>query len=289
MEKNETKNISVKTYAEDAAKAIESAEGGIIKKMIHEEEEKEEQKKNLSPESKKNKLFMFASVVLIVLAFFAIVFIIVFRQKIFTVSVAPQFTPIIFTDQNQFLEIGGLAKDKIIQTVLNEINATKVKAGGVEGIYLTENKKVVGFRKFIAFIEGNLVPEQITFIDDNFLLGIVNNKTTADGGASKDLFILLKMRSMTDIFDGMRAWENKMFYDLHGFWGIDFAPDISYLLTKNFEDGIVENKNARILFNQDGTIALMYVFADDTSVIIADTEEAVHEIMLRLASSQIEK
>jgi len=276
------KNKNVQTYAEDMAKVIESGEGGIIKKIIHEQEEMEKQKKNLSPESKKNKLFMFVSVALIILAFFAIVFIIVFRQKIFTVSVAPQFTSIIFTDQSKFLEVGGLNKDKIIQTILNEINTAKIKAGGIEGIYLTNNKNPVLLREFVKLIGGSFIPGQTIFVSDNFLLGVANNKM-------KDLFILLKTRSFADIFDGMKAWENKMFYDLHGFFGIGITSETNYLLTKNFEDGIVENKNARILYDNEGKIILMYVFADDTSVVITDTQETVHEIMLRLASGQIKK
>ena len=276
------KNKNVKTYAEDMAKVIESGERGIIKKIIHEQEEPEAEKKNLSPESKKNKLFMLVSVALVVLAFLTIISIIVFRQKIFTVAVAPQFVPIIFTDQNKFLEIGGLNKDKIIQTVLNEMNTAKVKVGGIEGIYFTNDKNPVLLREFVKLIGGSFVPGQTIFVSDNYLLGVVNNK-------AKDLFILLKVRSFADIFDGMKAWENKMFYDLHGFFGIGITSETNYLLTKNFEDGIVENKNARILYDNEGKIILMYVFADDTSVVITDTQETVHEIMLRLASGQIKK
>ena len=282
MKENNIKSKNVKTYAEDMAKTIKSGEGGIIKKIIHEQEEQEAEKKNLSPESKKNKLFMLVSVALIVLAFLTIVSIVVFRQKIFTVAVAPQFVPIIFTDQNKFLEIGGLNKDKIIQTVLNEMNTAKIKVGGIEGIYLANDKNPVLLREFVKLIGGSFVPGQTIFVSDNFLLGVVNNK-------AKDLFILLKVRSFADIFDGMKAWENKMFYDLHGFFDINITSDTNYLLTKNFEDGIVENKNARILYDKDNKIVLMYVFADENSVIITNTSEAVREIMLRLVSSQIKK
>jgi len=285
---NQVKNKSVKTYAEDVAKAIESGEGGVIKEIIHSQEQQEAQKENLSPESKKNKLFMFVSITFIFLSLIVLMVWAVFREQISTVSVVPQFTPIIFTDQNQFLEIGGLSKDKIAQTVLNEVNNTKVKIGGIEGIYLTENKNVVQFRKFISLIKGNISLDKFTFLDDNFLLGVVNKEEDATS-SEKDLFILLKIRSIADIFDGMRSWESKMFYDLHGFVGVDINTDTNYLLTKDFEDGIVENKNARILRDKDGKIVFMYVFADETSLIITNTSLATHEIMLRLAGNQIKK
>ena len=286
---NQIKNKKIQTYAEDVAKAIESGQGGVIKEIIQSQEEQEAQKENLSPESKKNKLFMFISITLIFLAIIVLIVYATFKEQISTVSVKPQFTPIIFTDQNVFLEIGGLTKDKISQTILNEVNNTKVKTGGVEGIYLTENKNIVQFRKLTSLIQGNLSLDKVTFLDDNFLLGVVNSDAKPASSVGRDLFILLKMRSIADIFDGIRSWESKMFYDLHGFFGVGINADTSYLLTKDFEDGIVENKNARILKDKDGKIVFMYVFADETSLIITNTNIATYEIMLRLAGSQIKK
>lgn len=289
MEEKKSKNINVKTYAEDMAKVLESNEEGIVKRIIHEQEEQEEQKKNLSPESKKNKFFMFISVVLVVLAFFAIFFVVVFREQIFTVDIAPQFSPIIFTDQSSILEIGGLNKDKIAQIVSNEVNNTKAKIGGVEGIYLTNNKNPVFLREFITLINGSFVPGQDVFVSDNFLLGAFNSGLKSTSPTAGDLFILLKVRSFADVFQNIHDWENKMFYDLHGFFNVNINSDTNYLLTKDFEDGIVENKNARILHDKDGKIVLMYVFVDENSVVITNTEQATHEIILRLASSQIKK
>lgn len=282
MEEIKPKNTNIKTYAEDMAKVIESGKGGVIKKLIHEQEEEEAQKKNLSPESQKNKLFMFISVALIFLSVLVLIIWAVFKEKISTVSVEPQFIPIIFTDQSKFLEIGGLSKDKISQTVLNEVNAANIKIGGVEGIYLTNNKKPVLLREFISLIKSSFVPGQNVFVSDNFLFGVVKNDT-------QDLFILLKVRSFVDVFESIKAWENKIFYDLHGFFAVEINADTNYLLTKDFEDGIVENKNARILYDKDGKIVLMYVFADENSVIITNSLPVVHEVKPRLAGSQIKK
>lgn len=163
----------------------------------------------------------------------------------------------------------------------------------MEGIYLTEDKTILGLRKFIALTRGNFIPGDNTlFVNDNFLLGIVNDQdksAVAPAMVGKDFFILLKVRSTADIFDALRAWENKMFFDLHGFFGVDISSETNYLLTKNFEDGVVENKNARILYDTDGKIVMMYVFANDNSVVITNTEGAAGEIMLRLGSSQIKK
>ncbi|KKQ87440.1 MAG: hypothetical protein UT09_C0016G0008 [Parcubacteria group bacterium GW2011_GWF2_38_8] len=281
MEKdNKLKSKNVQTYTEDMVKAIESDKGGLIKKIIHEEEEHEAEKKNLSPRSKRNKLFMSISIILVFFALVVLVFLEFFRENINIVSVAPQFVPIIFNDQTVFKAVDELSKDEITQTILNEVNSTEVKIGGVEGIYLTENKKVVGFRKFIALLKSNLVLDQADFVSDAFLIGTVNKET-------KDFFILFQARSFTDVFPIMRVWESKMLSDLHGFFGVGISSETNYLFTEDFENGIVENKNARILYDHDGEIVLMYIFADDNSIIVANSEPAAREVILRLASSHI--
>ncbi|MCX6751344.1 MAG: hypothetical protein NT161_01070 [Candidatus Nomurabacteria bacterium] len=289
MDENKLKNKNVETYTADMVKAIESDKGGLIKKIIHEEEEHEAEKVNLSPGSKKNRTFMFIGMVLVFLALVVLVFLAFFNNKINTVPVVPQASSIIFTDQTDFTPIDGLTKEKIAETISNEANNTKVKIGGVGGIYLTENKKVVGFSRFSTLIKNSLTASQIGLINDNFLLGTFKSGLSSISPNIGDLFILLKVKSFSDIFPVMQSWESKMLYDLHGFFGVKLSPETNYLFTKNFEDGIVANKNARILKDNDGQIILMYVFADDNSIILTKSENAVSELILRLNSSQIKK
>jgi len=286
MEKDKKiKSAIVETYAEDMAKVIENDTEGLVKKIIHGEEKHEAEKENQSPESKKNKLFMFVSFLLIFLAL-AILSFFLFRKTPNTVPVESQFVPIVFNDQMVNVEVLDFSKDQIIQAVLDQINATRTTSGELEGIYPTENKQIIGLRKFFALIKSNFVPgDNPTFVNDNFLMGIVNGEMNSVGVTDKGFFILLKVRSAADIFDALRAWEPKMLSDLHGLLGINLGSNTNYLFSKDFEDGIVENKNARILYDKDSKIVLMYVFADDNSVIITDSQNAVHEIILRLASA----
>jgi len=281
-------NKIVQTYAEDMANVLENDTEGLVKKIIHGEEKHEQEKKNLSPRSKKNRFFMFISIlfVMLALAIFSFFF---FRKNANIVSVEKQFTPIIFNDQSAYLEVSGLNKDEIGQTVLNEINTSKVKNGGLEGIYPTVNQQIVGLREFISLIKSNFTPSNdLSLVSDNFLMGVVKNPDTQTNTGT-GFFILLKVRSIADIFDSMRLWENNLLTDLHGFLGVNISSDTNYLFTKNFIDGIVENKNARVLYDNSGNIVLMYIFADDNSVIITDSSNAAHEILLRLASSQVQQ
>lgn len=241
---------------------------------------------------------MLMSILLLFLSFCIIVFLIFFNKDV-SIPITPQFSPIIFTDQTDFSAIDGLTKDNVEKNISNQIDNTKVKIGGIDGIYLTENNKTLSFRDFINFIKASFPTDKISLVNDNFLIGITNLplKTnsvvqSADTQAiqsKKGLFILIKVRSFSDIFSPMRVWENKMLYDLHGFFNVEITPSTNYLFTKNFEDKIIENKNARILYDNNDKIVLMYVFVDDTSIVITDSIDTTNEVMLRLASSQIKK
>lgn len=285
---NSLKSKVVQTYAEDMARALEDDKSGVIKKIIHGEEEHEKEKRNLSPESKRNRSFLLVGLVCIALGLTTLFYLLQGKDvpTVPAVEAEKKYTAPIFLDQNVSLEVKDLKKDPLAEAVASAVRNTKVKQGGVEGIYLAEDKKIIGLGRFLALIKSGFAPDsgaaKVSFVQDDFLMGVVKKE-------KGDFFILLKVRSTADVFDSLRAWEGKMFSDLHGFFGISISSQNKYLLTKEFEDAIVGNENARILYYDEGQIALMYIFADDNSVIITSTENAAEEIMSRLASSRVRK
>lgn len=286
---NKLKAKNVKTYTNEMVKALEGEKGGLIKKIIHEEEEHQNEQKKLSPKSKENKIFMLISTIFILLALALLFFLTFFNQKINIVSVAPQFTSMIFVDQTDFVPVDGLLKENIIETISNQINNTKVKIGGIDGVYLTEKNKIIGFDRFNFLLKTSLLPEQINLFNNIFLLGAFKNGLSSISPNIGDPFVLLKIKSFSDIFPVMHSWESKMLYDLNGIFEVKITPETNYLFTKDFEDGIIANKNARILRDDNGKIILMYVFINDTSLIITNSEGATSEVVLRINSSQIKK
>lgn len=282
----------VETFTDDMVQVIEDSQGGLIKKIIQEQEKHEIEKKNYSPESKRNKAFMLVSSILILLTLGLLAFLYTRKgnEPVPLSNAQLQINSIIYTDKVKLETLDQLTKEQIADKFLEETNIAEIKGGEIEGIYGTENGKVVGLRRFTALIKGNFIPGDSSLVSDNFLMGTVSrDERPAAIGQGGDFFILLQVRSFIDAFTPMRVWENKMFSDLHIFFGLDLNATSSYLLTKNFEDGFIENKNARILYDAEGNFAMMYVFADEHSVVIAKSPNAVHEVMLRLASSRIKK
>lgn len=274
----------VHTYAEDMASAVENIHGGEIKKLIERDEKFHDEEENVSPESKKNKFLMILSGILVLAAIIIIYLVIQLNKKTNTVIPTPiqQSQSIIFIDKSQSISIDKLTKEEIITTIKKEVSTTDVKGGGIEAIYLTENNKTIGFNRFIELLGINVPAEVSGYTDDNFLIGVHN-------GSIKSFFMLLKVRSFIDIFPGFKIWENKMFIDLHSLFGSEINADTKDLLTKDFADSIVGNKNARTLYDKNNKAVLEYVYANETSVVVISNDETATEIMNRLSAGTVKK
>ena len=274
----------LETYAEDMARAIAgNTEEGLIKKIIHEEEEKESLKKGSSPVARRNRFFLYLGGSLMAAAALVIVLLPALRTRISTLPVPEAAAPLIFLDQSSLLDVASLRKEEIAAEVVAKAEATEVKRDGIEGIYLSAGERVLTLREFLGVLEASLIPDNT--LRDEFLIGVWNS---ADPG-EKNLFFLFKYSSFESAFPVLRAWEPKMFSDLHGFFGLPINAETNYLLTKDFKDGIIQNKNARVLYGQDGLPALFYVFADDNSVIIADSPAAAGKVLERLRAGKVKK
>jgi hypothetical protein len=285
---NKKKNVVVETFAQDMAEVLKDDREGLVKKIIHGVEEEEAAKRNASPVSKQNKRFLATSVAFLVIGFGLLTYF-ALNQEVKTVPVEDQFIPFIFNDKISYVEVGGFKKDEIAHTVRNTINNTAVKPRGVEGVYPIVNSNFVNMREFFSLFKSTFAPpKEEIIVSDRFMMGIVNvGEAEASGETRPGFFMILKARSVPDIFPAMRAWEPEMFFDLHGFLGYKLSSDTAYLLNKDFTDGLVENKNARFLYDKDDNVVLMYIYADDTSVVITDSEEAVDELVLRLSSGEV--
>lgn len=469
---NKTPNKTIHTLAEDMSLAIQNNKDGFVKKIIHEQEDKENEKKIIAVYSRRNKIYLVLALIFLIIGG-GVVGYVFLKEDINSFFVKSKFTPLIFHESSQVIDITGKNKDNIVTAVRSIVLEGERDINVVEGLYFLDNKKTVGFNKFLSLIQSNFIGTSDLF-NENFLFGVIKHGNTVsdtentetveseeDPNAEKkllddyitlsttsffktgttefvdieaknkakeligyfldtvsfdtskiqiigtysterpwdknqeiaearrkiglsilnevlkekytdeqitkisiestakgvsisdiyteeeissmtevsknekidsnqgitylavakvkpvesevvpvetkpaeptapkevnsvypkgtDLFILLKVNSFADVFTQMRAWENKMFTDLHGFFGVDIFADTSYLLTKNFVDGVVQNKNARILYDDTGKIVFMYVYVDESSVVITNTEATTREVILRVNSSRVKR
>ncbi|MBP7006706.1 MAG: hypothetical protein KBC44_02230 [Candidatus Pacebacteria bacterium] len=278
---DKTKNKAIETYAEDLEGALDSNEEGLVRKLIHEQEELDSETRKNSPEAKQNRTFLILGLSLLAFGIAAMVFFFTQREKASVVEISPQYKPIIFIEKTEFKDVTGLSKEDVAKTIYSRSNITDVKTGSIEGLYLTENKQIIGLRRVLNLLGSGFYPED-AYVNNNFLMGTMY-------GEDNDFFAILEVSAFVDIFDSVRIWEKTMFKDLHGTLGVVVNAENNYLLNKSFDDGVLENKNSRILHDNEGNIVLMYIFAKDNYVVITEGEKTAQELILRLSSAKVEK
>jgi hypothetical protein len=460
-------NKALHTLADDMALALTKNEGGIVKKIIEEEEKKEEEKKKRELYKMRNRVYIVLAILFLIAAGVT-VSIVFFKENPISFFIQKRFTPIIFHEGTEIIDISNNDKEEISDKINEIILKSNLGKGEILGIYLRDNNKTITFDNFLQKLESPFIYPTGTF-EPNFLLGaikrevktnieenkeeqnqdktpkkilenfvtfsskdfFVNQKVdflsedaknkmieligyfleivnlnddkiqvlgiyptenknansekeaslykdfgisflteilkskykeeelknlTLESGikgiglsdlyleselalmnesdkatlislnsglqllripkalidlkedtASEpvkvditkpissiykegtDIFILLNIPEGKDVFTAMKTWENKMFSDLHEVFGIPLSLDTGYLLTKNFEDSIIQNKNARILRDGSGKVVLMYVYIDNNTLVITNTEEGAKEIIFRVNSSKVKK
>lgn len=278
---NNPKTKVVHTLSDDMTDVLGENQGGVVRQIIKEQEEREAYAERMSPGSEQNRVFVIMSALLLLFSLAGLLYI-VFTRQASTVSVDKQFRPVIYVDRTGFVPTDGKKKQEILSSLTNALNSSAVRRGSVEGYFLTRGEHVLGFGEFADALLENLPGGALKYIDDEFLVGQLRM-------GDPEPFVLLGVRSFQDIFPIMRDWEQKMFLDFHDMFGIEVGPSTSYLINKDFEDGISSNKNARILYASDGSIALMYVFADEEHVVITQSHEATTEVIRRLSGAAVRK
>lgn len=486
-EKLNNSNKNIETYKDDVLSLLETNQNGVIKELIKQGEEDEDSIIKHSPESTKNKVFLFLGILFFLFTIGIVSYLFLFKKEN-SVSVKPQFVPLLFLNQNDFLEINEKNINKIAEEIFKKTNEIKFKDGETAGIYLIENNKQLEFKDFIFKVKADPSSLNTEIFDERFLFGVLNtnglikskeeileeelsiikpieipkekeeikeeekpvtlnnqsffktgtiefidqdaknkakqvildflkdidletfkikvvgtysverpwikNEQIAedrmklgvsilkevlfekyskeeiekvlvessykgvsiedlyskeeidamnkkellkaidltqgvqyfalakikktipikkDGDLSKTetekiqdqktqniipfsslkndrgVFILIKPKSFDESLPVMKSWERKMFLDFHEFFGISITKENSYFETKSFEDDLVFNKNARILYDDKGRIIIMYVFADDNSIIITRSRSVAKEIILRLIAEKNKK
>jgi len=146
----------------------------------------------------------------------------------------------------------------------------------------------------LIFINKDIdtVPTKLELVD---LLSII--KTTAGGslirsltneyliGTYQDntqipsLFFMFETKNYNQAYPGMLDWEKTMINDLSPFFGIDILSSNKVILDAQFKDLIIANKDARVLYDQNGKGVLYYVFASKDKFIITDNINTIKKII----------
>lgn len=102
-------------------------------------------------------------------------------------------------------------------------------------------------------------------------------------------FFIVQIDSFDKAFEGMLAWEKNMYTDIKPFWKGNSTNNESEIITQpleNFDDLILQNKDTRVLKNNQGETLIIYSFIDQKTLFIVDSEITFKEVLNRFTTSK---
>lgn len=157
-----------------------------------------------------------------------------------------------------------------LTTLKNEIVNSSHTSVQLYPIVMSDSvSHVATAEELFTFLETRLSEETIRTLEPAFMIGgvTVNEKTP---------FIVIRSYNFDALFAGLLSWEKYMFADLTPLF-VSTSP-IGHTF---FRDTIVNNKPARVLYDDTGKDVLMYSFINQDTVVITTGREALTKVLER--------
>lgn len=271
----------IRTYSTDLAHAVRKDEMSVIKAAMNEERRRKEDEMAKSATSPKNRLYIVISILLVLgtISAIAIASYIKLNRTPDIIPSQAEIPSIIPAQTTTSIEIGGMSNDKIVELVRTTLNNVAGAEKEVVNIYMTDatsgKKEIITSQTFFPGIKSQIPSALLGSLNKNFMLGIY----TLD--AIQHPFLVLQTTDFQTAFTNMADWERQIYSDLYLPFNLPNNDD--YFTTK-FTDLIVENRDTRVIVNEEGTVILIYGFVDEKSFIVTDSLGSYKEILHRIQS-----
>lgn len=283
---NEIKAIH--TYQSDMAETVRENEASVIKIALAEQKKKYQddvfRKAKGSPF--KRFAFFFFGIIFIVGGVVGVYFVVKYNQSKQTVEIAKSTIPQFFS-YNQSEEI-DTTNDIGAEGFITKIQSEKESISGENIIKLIIPTKIVNEIKenisaydFLSFINTNAPSALKRSLYDEYMFGV--HKINSKG----NIFMVLKTSDYNIAYAGMLNWEKTLLDDLHLLINVSTSGENEYLKTTTWRDIVVNNKDVRVISDNEGNGLLYYMFIDREYFLITDSIDTIKEINSRFMIKNI--
>lgn len=282
---NNGNNIkTVRTYLSDMAETVRANEISVIKVALAEQNKNERENIYRQIEGTNTKKFWWfvGGIIFIVGAIVGSYFIFNQKEKNEIPVQIEKDTTIISYDEMSSIEGTDDLTEKI-NKVKKEIGDTN-KTGSIKFISLTRdvngvNEKII-LKDFFTLLGFRAPSSFIRSLSDKYMIGTY----TTD---RPHLFIIFQIKDYEYAYAGMLDWEKTLASDVVSLFELDTKETKLQLEEKKWKDLIINNKDSRILKNENNKIILYYLFNNKNNLIITDSEDTLKEIITKLIIKNI--
>jgi len=284
---------TIRTYLSDMADTVRANEASVIKVALAEQKRHERDMiyKKMEGTPFKKFLWVLGGIILIAGAIYGTIFISKEKEKkdilsqVVIEKALVSYDKILSIDINEtddLIEKINTAKNELMslekQNLLGFISITK---------QIAEKKEKVGVAEFFSKMNFRAPSSLVRSLSDSYMVGVYNKDETPPNSGDTGLFIILQPKDYTYVYAGMLEWEELMASDMFDLFSLNTTESKIQISEKQFKDILINNKDVRVLYNEEKVPILYYVFSDKNNLIITDNENTLREIISRLIIKNI--
>lgn len=280
---------NIHTYVSDMADAVRQNEASVIKIALAEKEKKEQEEiyKQTETTSSSKFLYIVGGVILIFVACLFVYFVINKKEKeSLELPTTNKIETIISYDDSVTIDTSNFISKKEITDSLtietSKINNLKIIK------YISLKKKnnnvyePISSSDLISILKLNIPSPLKRSMNEDYMVGTYFNKSSN----INNLFIIFSIKDYNLAYASMLEWEKLILEDTFDIFNIKLSEN-EYLLEKSWEDIVINNKDARVLYNRNGEGVLYYIFIDKNNLLLTKDKDAIKEINARLITKTI--
>lgn len=269
----------LRTYSSDMAEMIRNNEMSVIKIALAEKEKRDKESINKEYQGTTNKkiFFVIGGLILIASAI-VVVYFFIQKQKNAIPFVNVVKNPETFLSYDLYKNIRSediINKDDLLKIIPEDLEKTQ---GKLIGLFLTKNEEeLITTKEFFKILNINIPQALINSMSDKFLFGKYINKNYTNEKGESNNFLVFQTNDYNQAYASLLDWEDTMYEDLK-----EIFYQTNNTTSSNWKDLIVNNKDTRVLYNQNGEIILYYAFVNKKTFVITNNIETIKEVITRL-------
>jgi hypothetical protein len=275
----------LRTYTSDMADAVRENEVSVIKIALAEKEKRDREAiyKEAEGTGTSKILWVVGGIILIVGGIVGYYFLI--QNKKTNVVQPPTTTNVdtfILYDSQSKIDVTSATNATDLIAKINQSSQTNLS--GIEALFLVKNINGVSTdlaaKDFLSIINSTAPGALTRSLFDKYLLGkFVDPKTL---NINSNMFLIFQTSNYSLTYASMLDWEKTMLRDLFVIFNINITDTNSPLFGKQWKDIVVNNRDARVLYGENGETILYYVFVNNSDIIIANNIDTLKEVISRI-------
>jgi len=274
---------NLRTYSSDMVEAVRTNEMSVIKIALAEKNRQEQEAVYKKAEGTKTSKVLFAigGLILIGLAVWGSSYVLE-KKKISDNAIINKNQKVetfINYDNSYFVDITNATN---VVGIVSAINSKRIeKEEGISAIFFTKKNEdittAVSKDDFLSVLKVTAPSSLVRSLSEDFLLGEYLKKESV--GKETSVFLIFGINNYNLAYASMLDWEKSMLQDLFVLFNIKISDSDNSLFEKSWRDIIINNKDARVLYGENGEGVLFYSFINKNNLIITSNSETFKEII----------